>query len=471
MIYSSVATDYSSIEQCNGATDLTGDLVVKSVMGKSFDAFRKILREQKLDSYFRKSYFGQYLDLSEDNNARFQIKIVYDLLKHRFIYENKDKIDEAWEFEAILYLREQVNYQEEVSCPRILRWLSVKPDKNAKFLDLFNPPKEAIVHLWLVPTNRELKMSFFLSLRSIQNLSDPKVIDGIKMELFGATTIIKITILEGGVIAVDNGSRIGSGSGVAIGANDAPFTVFETSHYDYNHKSCTVFSPNFSTSSEYSSCKCQDCKVKHDEMINVINALTAPIKEMTSKRGFIPSKRISYPYTPLEIKVSKRRMKDTSKASSSIKKKKNCNASVFVLHRCSVYKGHRRATLAEGVEATTEEHNITVDNPSTASKEKQKWSLYCQHQPKVFRNEECLINIIKGFSIPASLPWDLVDEVYIPINCGNEFYWVLAIVIVKERHIRVYESMSRRRFSGPSSEIQKLAKILPTYIDMSGFLD
>ncbi|PHT95158.1 hypothetical protein T459_03040 [Capsicum annuum] len=31
--------------------------------------------------------------------------------------------------------------------------------------------------------------------------------------------------------------------------------------------------------------------------------------------------------------------------------------------------------------------------------------------------------------------------------------------------------MSRRRCSGPSFEIQKLAKILPTYLDMSGFLD
>ncbi|KAM3359145.1 hypothetical protein P3S68_022078 [Capsicum galapagoense] len=49
--------------QCDGATDLTGDLVVKLVMEKSFDAFRKILREQKLDSYFRESYFGKYLDL------------------------------------------------------------------------------------------------------------------------------------------------------------------------------------------------------------------------------------------------------------------------------------------------------------------------------------------------------------------------------------------------------------------------
>ncbi|KAF3674221.1 putative cdc6 [Capsicum annuum] len=50
----------------------------------------------------------------------------------------------AWAFEVIPYLRQQVNYQEEVSCPRILRWLSAKTDKNAKFLDLFNPPKEAI---------------------------------------------------------------------------------------------------------------------------------------------------------------------------------------------------------------------------------------------------------------------------------------------------------------------------------------
>ncbi|PHT68112.1 hypothetical protein T459_27599 [Capsicum annuum] len=31
--------------------------------------------------------------------------------------------------------------------------------------------------------------------------------------------------------------------------------------------------------------------------------------------------------------------------------------------------------------------------------------------------------------------------------------------------------MSQRRCSGPSSEIQKLAKILLTYLDMSGFLD
>ncbi|PHT30714.1 hypothetical protein CQW23_29702 [Capsicum baccatum] len=82
-----------------------------------------------------------------------------------------------------------------------------------------------------------------------------------------------------------------------------------------------------------------------------------------------------------------------------------------------------------------------------------------------------LINIIRGFSIPTGLPWHLVDKVYIPINYGDEFQWMLAIVILKERCIRVYDSMLQRRSSGPSSEIQKLDKILSTYLDMSGFLD
>ncbi|PHU10081.1 hypothetical protein BC332_21941 [Capsicum chinense] len=41
-------------------------------------------------------YFGKYLDLSEDKDARFQMKMVYELLKRRFMYENKDKMDEVW---------------------------------------------------------------------------------------------------------------------------------------------------------------------------------------------------------------------------------------------------------------------------------------------------------------------------------------------------------------------------------------
>ncbi|PHT89859.1 hypothetical protein T459_04972 [Capsicum annuum] len=67
---------YPTRMQCDGAADLTGDFMVKSAMRKSFDDFRKILKEQKLDAYFRDICFGKYLDLSEDNNARFQIKMI-----------------------------------------------------------------------------------------------------------------------------------------------------------------------------------------------------------------------------------------------------------------------------------------------------------------------------------------------------------------------------------------------------------
>ncbi|PHT89651.1 hypothetical protein T459_04764 [Capsicum annuum] len=241
----------------------------------------------------------------------------------------------AWAFEVIPYLRQQVNYKEEVFCPRILRWLSAKINKNAKFLDLFNPPKKAIVHSWLVPTNRELKMPVFLALRSVQIFSDPKVVDGIKIELFGATTITRKTILDGG-------------------ANDAPLTVFETtSHYDYEHN---------------------DCKAKHDGVIDAINALIASVKEMTSKRGVILSKRISYLDTPPEIKVAKRRKKDTYKASSIIKKR---NISIPLSFSC-IDVQYAKATEEQhelkkvDVTATAEDHNIIVDNPSTASKDKEK---------------------------------------------------------------------------------------------------
>ncbi|KAF3648849.1 hypothetical protein FXO38_17960 [Capsicum annuum] len=131
-----------------------------------------------------------------------------------------------------------------------------------------------------------------------------KVIDRIKKELFGATTITRRKIiLESALIVIDDGS----GSGAAVGANNAPLTVFKTTnHYDYDHTGYT----DFATSSKCLTCKCQDCKMKHDGVINVINALTASAKKITSKRGFIPSKRISYPYTLLEIKLAKRRRKE-----------------------------------------------------------------------------------------------------------------------------------------------------------------
>ncbi|KAF3676938.1 hypothetical protein FXO38_04067 [Capsicum annuum] len=504
--------------QCDGATDLTGDLVVKE------------------------SCFGQYLDLSEDNNARFQIKMVYDLVKRRFMYENKDKMDEVWinycampvcfgwkEFAIVTGLKyypppsQVIHTLTHKKAPRTPRKGKGKSSDRDDLVSIIGPSfknknliealkgkglskkhKQSLCLVWFVHNvlwARDVSNNISLGLI---NLSDdleafnnyPWGYESFKItfEYLLTPLMLKTVNLYGFPWAF-----------MAWAFEAIPYLRQQVNYQqefsyprilrwlsakiDKNVKFLDLFNPPKEV--RMFLCKCQDCKAKHDGVINFINTLTTSIREMTSKRGVIPSKRISYPDTPLKIKAVKRRRKNTSKASSIIKK--------------------------VDVTATAEKHNITINNPSTASKDEEKVepislgerknypfegfnisdeaskkltqlindyselitdgllknhaSRYYQQQPEVSRNEECVINIIKGFSISAGLPWRLVDEVYIPINCGDEFHWMLAVVVLKERRIRVYDSMSRRRRFGPSFEIQKLAKILPTDLDMSGFVD
>ncbi|KAK4706215.1 hypothetical protein R3W88_034231 [Solanum pinnatisectum] len=86
--------------------------------------------------------------------------------------------------------------------------------------------------------------------------------------------------------------------------------------------------------------------------------------------------------------------------------------------------------------------------------------------------EDKIVGTIKGFGIPVGLPWHLTDDVYVPINCNGEFHWVLAVVALKERCIKVYDSMSSSRTNRKlCSEIQKLSIILPKYLESSGFFE
>ncbi|PHU27363.1 hypothetical protein BC332_05695 [Capsicum chinense] len=85
--------------------------------------------------------------------------------------------------------------------------------------------------------------------------------------------------------------------------------------------------------------------------------------------------------------------------------------------------------------------------------------------------EEAITHIIKGYCMPSDLPWHQVDEVYVPINCNENFHWVLAIIFLKDKCIRVYDSLSRRRNTKLITEIQKLAKMLPTYLSDNKFYD
>ena len=85
-------------------------------------------------------------------------------------------------------------------------------------------------------------------------------------------------------------------------------------------------------------------------------------------------------------------------------------------------------------------------------------------------HERSIINVMKGFSIPVELPWHLVDNVYIPINYDGDFHWVLVVVELNKRLIRVYDSSLGTRKRVYSDEIKKLSRMLPSYLIDSGFL-
>ncbi|KAH0655595.1 hypothetical protein KY285_030477 [Solanum tuberosum] len=85
--------------------------------------------------------------------------------------------------------------------------------------------------------------------------------------------------------------------------------------------------------------------------------------------------------------------------------------------------------------------------------------------------ERSLMNIINGFEIPASLSWHSCDDVYIPVNCDGQFHCVLAVVVLKKRLIRVYDSASGSRRKFYSGDIKILSLMLPTYLQDNGFFE
>ncbi|KAM3361173.1 hypothetical protein P3S68_016027 [Capsicum galapagoense] len=47
--------------------------------------------------------------------------------------------------------------------------------------------------------------------------------------------------------------------------------------------------------------------------------------------------------------------------------------------------------------------------------------------------------------MPSGLSWHQVDEMHVHINCNEKFHWVLAVITLKDRRIRVYDSLSSLR--------------------------
>ncbi|PHU25399.1 hypothetical protein BC332_03731 [Capsicum chinense] len=78
--------------------------------------------------------------------------------------------------------------------------------------------------------------------------------------------------------------------------------------------------------------------------------------------------------------------------------------------------------------------------------------------------EKSLINTIKGLSTCAGQPWHMVNEVFVSINFDDAFHWVLAVIALKDRCLRVYDSMASSQKRKQTSESEKLAVTILTYL-------
>ncbi|PHT42868.1 hypothetical protein CQW23_16893 [Capsicum baccatum] len=88
---------------------------------------------------------------------------------------------------------------------------------------------------------------------------------------------------------------------------------------------------------------------------------------------------------------------------------------------------------------------------------------------KLVSVDRSICEIMQGLCISAGIPWHLIDEVYVPINCKGSFHWVLAVIILKKRCIRVYDLMKGHR--GHADEIKEHAEMLSTYLTIFDFFE
>ncbi|KAF3630391.1 hypothetical protein FXO38_27175 [Capsicum annuum] len=83
----------------NSPNAVFGNLVLKFLLGKRFEKLRSIMKNEKINGLFKKSYFAYFLELSKEHTLRFSMKMVYGLFKHRIEYARQEggkKMDEVW---------------------------------------------------------------------------------------------------------------------------------------------------------------------------------------------------------------------------------------------------------------------------------------------------------------------------------------------------------------------------------------
>ncbi|XP_060181448.1 uncharacterized protein LOC132611056 [Lycium barbarum] len=187
-------------------------------------------------------------------------------------------------------------------------------------------------------------MPCLVSLGHRESVHD-ELIDKIKEELVGATTIIRAGVVDGGGdgvgdavdmnIVVDvarqaveglaDKRRDDDGGGGVGGYTPQSGGGGQTTDIPYRLGRYSSFGAG--SSKVYScACECSTCRLKMEGLINKVEELlqaqkdmNSAIKSMMSKRGVQPSKKLSSPYTPIGIR---KRAKTISKALADCRARK-----------------------------------------------------------------------------------------------------------------------------------------------------
>ncbi|KAF3642507.1 hypothetical protein FXO38_21062 [Capsicum annuum] len=88
---------------------------------------------------------------------------------------------------------------------------------------------------------------------------------------------------------------------------------------------------------------------------------------------------------------------------------------------------------------------------------------------KIALIERSICEIIQGICISAGLSCHLVDEGYVSLNCERSFHWVLIVMGLKERCIRMYNSL--KGHDDHEIEIKDFAGMLSTYLSIYNFFE
>ncbi|KAG5595426.1 hypothetical protein H5410_036658 [Solanum commersonii] len=123
----------------------TGDSILRSAMGKSFDSLRTILKANDVNNNIALKLVKFSKDIEAFNNYSYELTIDYLLRPLSPKINNLFGFPWAFiAFEVIPHLRHQVTTEEEISSPRILRWLREKTKIVKNPPNLYNLPHDVV---------------------------------------------------------------------------------------------------------------------------------------------------------------------------------------------------------------------------------------------------------------------------------------------------------------------------------------